>query len=163
MEFAAFPICNLSFPCIMEMTILCDKKPRTEFLIFKKLVSHTMDLGNALLIGINIRVPVTIDDDSTVTNDNCVPHMLTIVEISNLLTNCLQSAGFTTFLKLPLNELFRDYYTSKMHEKYVKICDNATYWIQEFDPLYYVERNHENEQKPSNFEDQQDLSSGLVN
>lgn len=105
---------NASRRCILEMVTMCDKESRTDILTYKRLLEHTVDIGNMLISGINVRIPVAIRGDNTLTNDKYIPNLMTAVTFSNTPKIFMQSLGFSPWIEVSMNEMYSN--VSQMRE-----------------------------------------------
>ncbi|XP_043275152.1 uncharacterized protein [Venturia canescens] len=90
--------------CILEIMFMATKRSYRQRRIGELLVVSSMEIGRELNRGKNVKVPVEIKDNDTITNENCIPSLVSMIATSNFTKKIADRLGFSTLVKASFDE-----------------------------------------------------------
>ncbi|XP_012540981.3 uncharacterized protein LOC105839313 isoform X1 [Monomorium pharaonis] len=90
--------------CILEIMFLATLPPYGKQGVGEMLVASSLELGNVLKRGGNVRIPITIHGSNEVTNANGVPALASAIMTSNYSYRIAMKLSFSQLLEVPFDE-----------------------------------------------------------
>ena len=95
---------HFNVDCILELMFVATKKTHRRRRIGELLTAASTEVARELSRGKDVKIPVEIDGDDTITNAERIPSLVSMIATSNYTKKIADRAGFVTLEEIKFNE-----------------------------------------------------------